>query len=103
MSTKGLQVPLTSSETWKMSQPLLCTAACGGLSQSWCEIETVAAFCVLIRLVHDVGAVFFLFFCQLVISVSELKSCLPVCSAVGSALRVVAMAAMQGYDERVDC
>lgn len=60
--------------------------------------KTAAAFCVLISVVHGAG-----FLCQLVMSVSELSNCLPVCNAVGSALSVVAMAAMQSYDEPLDC
>lgn len=55
-SSKGLQVVKC------LSQPALCIAARGGSAQSWCEIETVAAFCVLIRVVHDVAAGFLFFF-----------------------------------------
>lgn len=54
MSTKGVQVKC------KMSQPLLCMAAHWGYV-SVGETETVAVFCVLIRVVHDVGAVFLFF------------------------------------------
>lgn len=49
----------------------------------------------LIRVVHGAAAGVV---CQLVISVCELKSCLPVCYAVGSALSVVAMAALWSCD-----
>lgn len=60
--------------------------------------KTVALFCVLISVVRGAG-----FLCQLVMSVSGLNNSLPVSNAVGSALSVVAMAALQSYDEPLDC
>lgn len=78
-------IPKANCDCWRMLLELVFEKA-------------VASFSVLISVVHGAGCL-----CQLVMSVSELNNSLPVSSAVGSALSVVAMAALQSYDEPLDC